>query len=226
MSPWHNFLYNVRADIERYIATGARSKWRVIFLYQAFWASFIYRFTDFLRKYFYKSPIRVLSSAISIILEKIIQIITGISLPVGCDIGSGLYIAHFGGIIVHPNAKLGKNCNLGVQVVIGYGRYKGQFGCPTLGDRVFIGPGAKILGPVMIGNDVAIGANAVVVTDVPDRAFVGGIPAKIINYAGSFDYVFYAGMEKDPARLASRKQAIDSGERSEFDEDRLYPANP
>jgi serine O-acetyltransferase len=186
----------------------------VFFLYQGFWASFSYRFTRFLFLYFGNTPVRVFASALSYFLQKITQIITGISIPPGCDIGPGLYVAHFGGIIIHPETKIGQNCNLGVQIVIGYGRSSGRFGYPILGDRVFVGPGAKVLGPVIIGNDVAIGANAVVTRDVPDRGVVGGVPAKLINRAGSFDYVFYPQMDQDLARCSSLQEAIASGERT------------
>ncbi len=73
----------------------------------------------------------------------------------------------------------------------------------TLGDRVFIGAGAKILGLITIGNDVAIGANAVVTNSLPDRAVAVGVPAKIISYEGSFNFVLYENMENDPKRSKS-----------------------
>jgi serine O-acetyltransferase len=62
-------------------------------------------------------------------------------------------------------------------------------GCPKIGDRVFIGPGAKIFGAITIGNDVAIGANAVVTKNLPDEAVAVGIPAKVVNLNGSKDYI-------------------------------------
>lgn len=64
-------------------------------------------------------------------------------------------------------------------------------GVSKVGDRVFIGPGARLFGAIKIGNDVAIGANSVVTKDVPDRAVVMGVPAKIINFNGSQEYVSY-----------------------------------
>jgi len=73
----------------------------------------------------------------------------------------------------------------------------------VIGDRVFIGPGAAVLGPIRIGNDVLIGANAVVIRSVPDRAVVVGNPARVISFNGSFDLVSYEGMERDPERLAA-----------------------
>lgn len=118
-----------------------------------------------------------------------IQILTMIPIPAGAKIGKGLYLAHFEPILISGSAKIGDNCNFGNQVIIGYVRSNGKAGSPELGNRVIVGPGAKILGPVKIGNDVAIGANSVVTHDIPDRTVVVGIPAKIINYHGSFLYL-------------------------------------
>jgi serine O-acetyltransferase len=115
----------------------------------------------------------------------------GISIPYQTDISSGLYIGHFGGVVVHPLAKIGKNCNISQGVTIGQanrGKYKGY---PCIGDNVFIGPGAKILGAVHIGNDVAIGANCVVTKDVPDNAVVAGVPGRVISFEGTTDYIIH-----------------------------------
>jgi serine acetyltransferase len=72
-----------------------------------------------------------------------------------------------------------------------------------IGDRVYIGPGACLFGPIEVGDDVAVGANAVVTRSLPDRAVAVGIPAQIVSQKGSFDYVQYRGMEVDASRLAS-----------------------
>lgn len=82
------------------------------------------------------------------------------------------------GIIVHYDAKFGKNCIILHQVTIA-GK---DDGAPIIGDNVLIGAGAKLIGNIKIGNNVKIGANAVVTKDIPDNAVVVGIPAKIIRY--------------------------------------------
>jgi serine O-acetyltransferase len=105
------------------------------------------------------------------------------------DIGPGLYIGHFGQIIVHPKVSIGKNCSLSQGVTIGLSNRGENVGAATIGDEVFIGPGAKVIGKVNIGNRAAIGANAVVLKDVPDQAVAVGVPAKIISYKGSEGYV-------------------------------------
>jgi len=117
------------------------------------------------------------------------QIIAGLSLPIGLQLGKGVYICHCGTIIVSGQASIGEDCSLSPGIVIGHGVLKGKKGCPTIGDRVFIGPGAKLFGPITIGDDVAIGANAVVNCDIPDHAIAAGVPAKVVSYKGSADYV-------------------------------------
>lgn len=113
----------------------------------------------------------------------------GIGIPISTEIGSGFYIGHFGGIFVYPKCKIGKNCNMSHGVTLGFTQRGKNKGYPTIGDNVYVGPGAIIIGSVKIGNNVAIGANCVVTRDVPDDAVVVGVPAKIISYEGSFGYV-------------------------------------
>lgn len=113
----------------------------------------------------------------------------GISIPIKTEIGQGLYIGHFGGIVVNGEARIGKNCNLSHGVTIGRSNRGVHSGYPVIGDNVFIGPGAMIFGAVHIGNDAAIGANSVVIDDVPDNAVAVGSPARIVSYAGSAKYV-------------------------------------
>ena len=113
----------------------------------------------------------------------------GISIPFETSIGSGFYIGHFGGIVVNENSVIGKNCNISHGVTLGESNRGEKKGCPVLGDNVYIGPGAKIVGHVRIGNDVAIGANCVVTHDVPDHSVVVGIPGRVISQDGSVGYV-------------------------------------
>ncbi len=105
------------------------------------------------------------------------------------QIGKGLYIGHFGCLVVNPKAVLGKNVNLSQGVTIGQANRGPRCGTSIIGDNVYIGPGAKIVGAVVIGNDVAIGANAVVTHDVPDHAVVAGVPARVLSMEGSTGYV-------------------------------------
>lgn len=79
--------------------------------------------------------------------------------------------------------------HLSQQVTIGVVNRGKMKGYPTIGDNVYIGPGAKVIGNVHVGNNVAIGANCVVTKDVPDNAVVVGIPGQVISYEGSTGYI-------------------------------------
>lgn len=109
----------------------------------------------------------------------------GIEISPKTEIGMGLYIGHFGGIVVNAQAKLGKNVNLSHGVTIGSNNRGARCGVPIVGNNVFIAPGAKIIGNIKIGDNVAIGANAVVLDDVPDNVSVAGIPAKVVSRKGA-----------------------------------------
>lgn len=113
----------------------------------------------------------------------------GISIPLQTQIGPGLLIGHFGGIVINPRATIGRNFNLSHGVTIGQANRGRRVGVATIGDNVYVGPGACIVGAVVIGSNCAIGANAVVTNDLPDSAVAGGVPAKIISSDGSHGYV-------------------------------------
>lgn len=117
------------------------------------------------------------------------QIKYGIEIPSNTRIGPGFYIGHFGQIIVSSYSVIGKNCNISQGVTIGQINTGTKRGYPTIGDNVYIAPGAKILGNITIGNNVAIGANSVVTNDIPDNAVVVGIPARVVSLEGSTGYV-------------------------------------
>lgn len=93
------------------------------------------------------------------------------------EIGGGLYIQHGFATMIAAKS-IGENCWINQQVTVGY---NGQGEAPVIGDWVMITCGAKVLGDIHIGNHVTVGANAVVIRDVPDHCVVGGVPAKIIK---------------------------------------------
>ena len=113
----------------------------------------------------------------------------GICIPYNARIAEGLYIGHYGGIFVNHEARIGKNCNINQDVSIG-ATYGGRNpGIPVIGDNVYLGPGAKIIGGITLGGNVAVGANCVVNIDVPDSGVVIGNPCKIVSYQGSKEYI-------------------------------------
>jgi serine O-acetyltransferase len=159
---------NIRADLHSH-----RGDWGA----QGFWAMVVYRFGRW--RYTVKPAVlRKLMSGIYKVLYKLVQIITGIELPCEVPVGKNLVIEHSGGIVVSGFASIGDHCTLRNGVVIGLARVDAP-AAPQIGDHVDIGTGAKLLGNIRIGNRVAIGANAVVLTDVPDDCIAVGVPATI-----------------------------------------------
>jgi serine O-acetyltransferase len=159
---------NIRADLQSH-----RGDWGA----QGFWAMLVYRFGRW--RYTVKPALlRKLLSGIYKVLYKLVQIITGIELPCEVPVGKNLVIEHSGGIVVSGFASIGDHCTLRNGVVIGLARVDAP-AAPQIGDHVDIGTGAKLLGNIRIGNRVAIGANAVVLTDVPDDCIAVGVPATI-----------------------------------------------
>ena len=123
-----------------------------------------------------------------ILIYKGKQYKTGIQLPLGTPIGKGLSFSHFSCIVINNGSFIGDFCTIFQGVTIGSVRGKGA---PKIGNYVVIAAGAKVIGDITIGNNVFIGANAVVASNIPDNAVVGGIPAKIINMKGVYNTSLY-----------------------------------
>jgi serine O-acetyltransferase len=124
----------------------------------------------------------------------------GIYISRDTRIGNGFYIGHFGGIVVNQAVRIGDNCNISHGVTLGRINRGDRAGCPTIGNDVYIGPGAKVLGRIEVGDRAAIGANAVVIEDVPAGAVVGGVPARILSPQGSAGYVNRTDYPPVPSR--------------------------
>ena len=113
----------------------------------------------------------------------------GISIPYKTEIGYGLYIGHFGGIVINSECKIGNNVNISQGVTIGQAGENGNKQCPVIEDCVYIGPKATIVGGVTIHEHASIGANSFVNKNVDSHTTVGGVPAKVISYKGSVEYI-------------------------------------
>jgi serine acetyltransferase/GT2 family glycosyltransferase len=160
-----------------------------------------FRYTFLMRTARYLKSIDSVFGRVCYILIRLLlhrcRVIYGIDIPYNTDIGEGLYIGHYGGIVVSHEAKIGRNCNINHDVTIG-AAYGGKHpGTPVIGDRVYLGPGSRIIGGITIGDNVAVGANAVVTSNVEDNAVVAGVPARVISHNGSVEYVINT---VDPAR--------------------------
>ena len=112
---------------------------------------------------------------------------TMIQIPPETQIGRGFYIGHFGTIIINPNARIGKNCNIATGVTIGQENRGNRKGVPLIGNKVWIGTNAVIVGNITIGDDVLIASNAFVNFDVPSHSVVLGNPAQIIHKEDAVD---------------------------------------
>jgi len=144
---------------------------------QGFWVMIVYRFGCW--RYTIKSAlIRKPFSLLYKILYKFIQVITGIELPCEVAVGKNFRIDHFGGIIISGFASFGDNCVIRDGVTVGLRRVDDPV-APQIGNNVDIGTGAKVLGGITIGDNVVIGANAVVLEDVPSNSIAVGVPARI-----------------------------------------------
>jgi serine O-acetyltransferase len=154
--------------------THERDPWR-----QGLWVMVVYRFGQW-RYQIRPRIIRMPFSFLYKVLFKFAQILTGVELPCEARIGRRFKIEHFGGIVVSGDATFGDDVVIRNGVTVGL-RQVGRRGSPTIGNRVDIGAGAKILGAIVVGDDVAIGANSVVINDVPANSIAVGIPARIIS---------------------------------------------
>lgn len=101
----------------------------------------------------------------------------GFDISYRTQIGKGLYIGHFGNIVIHGDSIIGENCNISQGITIGVSNYGDKKGIPTIGNRVFIGPNACVFGNITVGNNVTIGANVVVTDSIPDGKTV--LPSKM-----------------------------------------------
>jgi serine O-acetyltransferase len=122
-------------------------------------------------------PFGRLASRYWVLSHRFWTVVAQAELPLNADIGGGLRMTHPNGVVIHPKARIGPNCLIMQQVTIGQSRQK----LPVIGGHVDIGPGAKVLGGITIGDHAQIGANAVVLQDVPPWAVVVGIPARVIG---------------------------------------------
>lgn len=126
--------------------------------------------------FFYKKKIPLLPR----LFRFIIFLLYNSDIPSSVQIGKNTLFGHTGiGVVIHQDAVIGEHCIIGQGITIG-GRLKNPV-VPVIGNKVYIAAGARILGPIKIGNNVIIAPNAVVIKDVTDHCIVGGIPAKVIK---------------------------------------------
>lgn len=117
-------------------------------------------------------------------LAELTRVLTGVDIHPGAILGAGLFIDHATGVVIGETAEIGDDVTIYHGVTLGGSGVDTGKRHPTVGDRVTIGAGAKVLGPIKIGDDSRIGANAVVVKPVPSNSVVVGVPGQVISRAG------------------------------------------
>ncbi len=178
----------LRADLYRYCGkTDAR----------AFFTAYLrcpgFRFTFYLRKVAYYSTRKRSAGALAYAYYRMMlhhyRFRYGFDISPTMSLGPGLYIGHFGGVVISPYARMGSNVNIAQGVTIGATSRGAKKGAPTLEDRVWVGAHAIIVGKITIGSDALIAPGAYVNFDVPSGAVVLGNPGKVISMSGSAGYV-------------------------------------
>jgi serine O-acetyltransferase len=170
---------NIHQDWVRYADGVPRTRLPRLLLIRGLWASSEYRFGHWART---GSPVwlRPVVITASVFTRLLSEILTGVSIQPTAEIAPGVHLGHAESIVVHGKAVIGAGCTISHEVTIGQD-VTPPFGVPKIGRGVYIAPGAKIFGDVTIGDHVAIGANAVVRDDIPDRAIAVGVPARVVR---------------------------------------------
>ena len=167
---WQALMNDLRAAQERDPA--ARSAAEVALCYPGLHAVWSYRFSHWLWRHDMKLVARIVSA--------VTRSVTGVDIHPAAVLGEGLLIDHATGVVIGETAEVGAQVTLYQGVTLGGTSLSKGKRHPTVGDRVTIGAGAKILGPITIGHDSRIGANAVVVREVPPNSVVVGVPGQVI----------------------------------------------
>ncbi|SKA84138.1 serine O-acetyltransferase [Clostridium sp. USBA 49] len=166
---------NIKYDINNVLKNdpAAKSKLEVLLLYPSMHAIIAYRIAhSFYKKKFY---------FIARLISQAARFFTGIEIHPGAKIGKGLFIDHGMGVVIGETAEIGNDVVIYHGVTLGgTGKETGKRH-PTIGNNVVIGAGAKVLGPIYIGDNSKIGANAVVLADIPCNSTAVGIPAKVVS---------------------------------------------
>jgi serine O-acetyltransferase len=168
---WKTLQHDIHSIFERDPA--ARSVVEILFCYPGLHAVWGHR----LAHWFWIRNFKLFGRAIS----QLTRSLTGIEIHPGAQIEQGFFIDHGMGVVVGETAEIGKEVTLYHGVTLGGTSLAKGKRHPTLGDRVVVGAGAKVLGAITIGEDSRIGANAVVVKDVPPNSVVVGVPGQIVT---------------------------------------------
>lgn len=178
----------LREDLVRY--RGYQGFWagvRAFFRFRGYRFTVCMRFTSYVRNH----PVGRYISAPLIFIFNVVQTVYSTQISHGTEIGSGFYLPHVGGIVVNPSVRIGERCYLAHGVTIGKVHAGEKAGIPEIGDDVFLGVGSVVLGRLKVSDNAAVGANSVVIDDVPENCFVAGSPAKLVAKKGAKEILGY-----------------------------------
>ncbi|HEX4382630.1 MAG TPA: hypothetical protein VH083_06765 [Myxococcales bacterium] len=194
MQPAEPFWPAFRADLERYYVyfdnPGFLTKLRVAVISDGAWSMGLYRFGRSLRTIPRAKPLAFVLWTLYRFWELVLGLVTSVSIDVDAVIAPGFYVGHFVSVRIGPGVRIGRFGSIGQMCTIeGIGRNAAS-SAPVLGERVYLGSGAKIIGPYKIGDGVALCANTVVAADVPDEGVVMGAPGLVISRRGSGEFIY------------------------------------
>jgi serine O-acetyltransferase len=195
---------HVREDLRRY-GTRPSEQLLGVVLHPGAWAVLGYRMRRWAREAPLPRPAKRALGLVGAATDLGLRLLTKVELPTGASIGPGLLVVHGSYLVLSSNVRIGSHCTLAHGVTIGHGaggRGDSRAG-PNIGDRVYVGPGAAVVGPIEVGSDALVGIGAVVTRSVPERGVVAGNPARLLSTRGSFEIIRYPGMERDPERAES-----------------------
>ena len=174
----------IKNDLKRY-QKGGTASWLWIFMFSPGYRFMVlFRLCNKMAKF---NP----AGLIGRLWYKRLQVKYGFQIPFTTKIGNGLFLGHYGNIVINQGLTLCENCNIAQGVTLGYVSRGEKKGCPTIGSRVWIGANSVVVGKIRIGNDVLIAPLSYVNFDVADQSTVAGNPAKVISGSGSEGYINY-----------------------------------
>lgn len=181
-----------RADLHRYLVyygeTTPLRKLRIALACDGAWAMAVYRFGRALRTQ--SLPLRPLLWFVYRAAEIALGVVTSISIDVDARIAPGFYVGHFVSVRIGAGVVIGRNSSISQMCTVEGSGIHAASNAPVIGERVYLGSGAKVIGPVRIGDGAAVCANSVVVEDVPENGVVLGNPGVVISRRGSADFIY------------------------------------
>ena len=183
-----------RADLHRHLVyhpdAGPLTKLRFALILDGSWAMALYRFGRRLRTIPPAPWAAPFLWGAYRFWELVLGLLTSISIDVDALIGPGFYVGHFVSLRIGPGVRIGKNCSVSQMCTLeGIGPHP-EASAPVLGERVYLGSGAKVIGPLHIADGAAVCANSVVMEDVPENGVVLGNPGQVISRRGSGDFIY------------------------------------